>query len=65
MDDRQILDDEQRRLAEEAKKEAPCYGDTILEHHEFANGECIYCGLTQPGGYKPRELKSVFHDDDE
>lgn len=51
-------------LAEQAKREAPCFGDAVLEHHEFANGECIYCGLPQPGGYKAKAFKPMFEEEE-
>lgn len=51
----------------EVRKEAPCYGQPTFWQgkdktgaslgHEFAHGECIYCGLAQPGSPKERTMK--------
>ncbi len=56
-DERKEPTDEEKRAA--IAKEAPCYRSQILEKHEFAGGECICCGLPQPGNYKPREERSM------
>lgn len=40
---------------ESVKREAPCYGK--VDGHEYANGECIYCGTSQPGSRKERTMK--------
>lgn len=45
-------EDEMRNV----RKEAPCYGKD--DGHEYANGECIYCGQPQPGHHKEKRLKS-------